>query len=125
MYWYLKVLHQYVDFRGRARRKEYWMFVLINIMFAALAAILDNFLGTTMQLAGEQLPYGFVYIVYGLFMLMPNLAVAVRRLHDTGKSGWYILLSFIPIIGMILIVFLLMDSQPETNKWGPNPKLQA
>lgn len=124
MYWYLKVLHQYVDFSGRARRKEYWMFFLVNFLFSLLAMAIDNLLGTTMYLRGMELPYGFFYIVYGLFVLLPNLAVVVRRLHDTGKSGWYLLLSFIPIVGMILIIFLLMDSEPETNKWGPNPKLQ-
>lgn len=125
MYWYLKVLHQYVDFTGRARRKEYWMFFLINLLFAILAMLVDNLLGTTMQIAGENLPYGFVYIVYALFVLMPNLAVTVRRLHDAGKSGWYILISFIPFVGLILIIFLLMDSESGTNKWGPNPKLES
>lgn len=123
MNWYLKVLHQYTDFSGRARRQEYWMFVLFNAIFAIVAMIIDNLLGTTMQLRGVQLPYGFVYLVYGLFVLLPNLAVSVRRLHDMGKSGWFLLISIIPIFGgLVVLYFLVLDSEPGSNKWGSNPK---
>jgi len=120
MKWYLKVLKQYADFSGRARRKEYWMFVLFNIIFALIAMGIDNALGITFA---PEIPYGYVYMLYGLFVFIPGLAVAVRRLHDTGRSGWWLLLAFVPIVGpIVLLVFLVMDSQPGENKYGPNPK---
>ena len=119
MNWYLKVLKQYADFSGRARRKEYWMFALFNFIFLIVAMILDNVLGLT---AGE-LPYGVFYFLYAFAVLIPGLAVAVRRLHDVGKSGWMILIALIPIIGAIwLLVLMVTDSQQGTNKWGQNPK---
>ena len=119
MNWYLKVIRQYADFSGKARRKEYWIFVLFNMIFAFVAMILDNVLGLT---AGE-LPYGVFYFLYAFAVLIPGLAVAVRRLHDVGKSGWMILIALIPIIGAIwLLVLMVTDSQQGTNKWGQNPK---
>ena len=119
MNWYLKVLKQYADFSGRARRKEYWMFALFNFIFLIVALILDNILGTT---AGE-LPYGVFYFLYALVVLIPGLAVAVRRLHDVGKSGWMILIALIPIIGAIwLLVLMVTDGNPGENQYGPNPK---
>jgi uncharacterized membrane protein YhaH (DUF805 family) len=119
MKWYFKVLTQYADFKGRARRMEYWMFVLFNMIFALIVMALDNLLGLTV----EGLPYGYIYFVYVLFVFIPNLAVAVRRLHDTGKSGWMILVGLIPLIGAIwLLVLLVTDSKPGTNLYGPNPK---
>ena len=119
MNWYLKVFKQYADFSGRARRKEYWMFALFNLIFIIVAMILDNVLGLT---AGE-LPYGAFYFLYVLVVLIPGLAVAVRRLHDVVKSGWMILISLIPIIGAIwLLVLTVTDSKPGENQYGPNPK---
>lgn len=119
MNWYLKVLKQYTDFSGRARRKEYWMFVLFNVIFAIIAAILDNALGIAIKGIG----YGPIYGLYALVVLLPGLGVAVRRLHDVGKSGWMILVVLIPIIGAIwLLVLLVSDSVPGENKYGPNPK---
>jgi uncharacterized membrane protein YhaH (DUF805 family) len=119
MNWYLKVIRQYADFSGKARRKEYWIFVLFNMIFAFVAMILDNVLGLT---AGE-LPYGVFYFLYVLAVLIPGLAVAVRRLHDVGKSGWMILIALIPIIGAIwLLVLMVTDSNPGENQYGPNPK---
>lgn len=117
--WYLKCLKQYADFSGRARRKEYWMFALFNMIFFIVAMILDNVLGLTV---GE-LPYGAFYFLYALAVLIPGLAVSVRRLHDVGKSGWMILISLIPIVGGIwLLVLMLTDSNPEENRFGANPK---
>lgn len=117
--WYLKCLKQYADFSGRARRKEYWMFALFNTIFYIVAMILDNVLGLTV---GE-LPYGAFYFLYALAVLIPGLAVSVRRLHDVGKSGWMILISLIPIVGGIwLLVLMLTDSNPEENQFGANPK---
>lgn len=119
MKWYLKVLKQYADFSGRARRKEYWMFVLFNMIFVFAAIILDNLLGTTIGI----LPYGLIYILYVLAMIIPNLAVTVRRLHDIGKGGGWIFIAFIPIVGAIwLLVLLCKDGEAGDNRFGSNPK---
>lgn len=120
MNWYLKVLKQYVDFTGRARRKEYWMFYLFYIIFLILAALIDFALGLTF---GNGVPYGWIYTLFALAMFLPALAVSVRRLHDIGKSGWYYLLGLIPLVGgIILLVWFVTDSENGENKWGPNPK---
>ena len=119
MNWYLKVLKQYADFSGRARRKEYWMFVLFNMIFGIVAMILDNILG----IAIEGIGYGPLYGLYALAVLIPGLAVVVRRLHDVGKSGWMILICLIPLIGAIwLLVLMVTDSNPGENQYGQNPK---
>lgn len=119
MKWYLEVLKKYAVFSGRARRKEYWMFILFNIIFGILASLLDNKLGTELGDFG----YGLIYIIYSLAVFIPGLAVMVRRLHDTGRGGIWILIGFIPIIGWIwLLVLLVTDSQPGDNVYGPNPK---
>jgi len=120
MTWYLAVLKKYAVFNGRARRKEYWMFFLFNTIFAIVAVILDNVLGTASQDTG----YGLIYGLYILAVILPSLAVGVRRLHDVGKSGWWIFISLIPLIGSIwLLVLLATDSQPGENQYGPNPKI--
>ncbi len=119
MEWYLKVLKNYVGFSGRARRKEYWMFVLFNVIFAIVAMVLDNVLG----LASKELGYGPIYGLYALAMILPSLAVAARRLHDIGKSGWWQLIALIPIIGVIvLIVWYATDGDRGDNAYGPDPK---
>ena len=119
MDWYLKVLKQYADFNGRARRKEYWMFFLFNMIFAALASLIDYSVGTANFVSGS----GLFQNIYSLVVLVPGLAVAVRRLHDVGKSGWMLLLAFIPLIGAIWLLVLFATSGKEAaNKWGQNPK---
>jgi len=119
MEWYLKVLRQYADFEGRARRQEYWMFVLFNVIFAVGAMIIDNVLGLTLA----HLPYGVFYFVYTLAVFIPGLGVTVRRLHDIGKSGWMLLVALIPIVGSIwLLVLLVTDGTPGENEYGINPK---
>lgn len=119
MKWYLQAFKKYADFNGRSRRKEYWMFTLFNILFGAVTMLLDISLGTTIGMY----PYGIFYFLYALVILIPGLAVSVRRLHDVGKSGKMILLSFIPIVGAIwLLVLLVTDSNPGENEYGPNPK---
>lgn len=119
MNWYAQVMKKYADFEGRARRTEFWMFYLINFGIQLLAALMDYLLGTTL---GE-MPYGVIYILYGLAVFVPSFAVSVRRMHDTGRSGFMLLIIFIPLIGAIWLLFLsLTDSQPGVNKWGPNPK---
>jgi uncharacterized membrane protein YhaH (DUF805 family) len=124
MNWYLKVLSNYANFTGRARRSEFWFFVLFNIIFGIAAMIIDSVLGTTIEIGfGMALPYGYVYILYTLVVLIPGLAVAVRRLHDIGKSGWMYLIVLIPIVGGIwLLILFCQDSQAGANKWGQNPK---
>ncbi len=119
MNWYLKVLKRYADFNGRARRKEYWMFVLFNTIFAFAAMALDNVLGIAMEGIG----YGPLYGLYLLAVIIPSIAVGVRRLHDIGKSGWMMLISLIPLIGGIwLLVLFLTDGTPGENEYGANPK---
>jgi uncharacterized membrane protein YhaH (DUF805 family) len=119
MNWYLQVLKNYAGFSGRARRTEYWMFVLFNFIFIIAAMIIDNIFKTTIG----GLPYGVFYCLYVLAVFIPSLAVAVRRLHDVGKSGWMILVALIPIVGAIwLIVLMVTDSIPGENQYGPNPK---
>lgn len=118
MEWYLKVINSYSDFSGRSRRKEYWMFFLINSIFSIIGFYLDNILGTAWTIG-----YGPIYVGYGLAVLIPSLAVAIRRLHDVGKSGWYYLLVLLPIIGPIwLIVLFATEGEQGDNRFGSNPK---
>jgi uncharacterized membrane protein YhaH (DUF805 family)/phage shock protein PspC (stress-responsive transcriptional regulator) len=119
MKWYLKVLRQYADFSGRARRKEYWMFVLFNCIFAGLVTGID----TVLMINGIA-RFPVCSLTYPMAMIMPSLAVVVRRLHDTGRSGWWVLITLIPLIGGIwLLVLILEDSQRGDNRYGANPKI--
>lgn len=123
MNWYLKCLKQYADFGGRARRKEYWMFTLFNIIFAFVAIFIDNVVGTTSFELNYGVFYGLFYILYAITMAIPAIAVTVRRLHDVGKSGWMIFIALIPLIGSIwLFVVMVTDSNPGENQYGQNPK---
>ena len=120
MNYYLQVIRNYVNFNGRARRKEYWMFTLFNLIFFIVAATLDTVLGINFS---ELTFYGPIYLVYALFVMLPSLAVGVRRLHDVSKSGWWLLITFIPIVGTIwILVLLATDSTDGENEYGPNPK---
>jgi uncharacterized membrane protein YhaH (DUF805 family) len=112
--WYLKALRQYADFSGRARRKEYWLFLLINIIIAVILGIVDGaILGSS----------GVLGLIFALGILIPSFAVAARRLHDTGRSGWWLLIQFVPVLGsIVLIVFFCLDSEEKDNQYGPNPK---
>jgi uncharacterized membrane protein YhaH (DUF805 family) len=121
MNWYLGVLKKYAEFNGRARRKEYWMFFLFNLLISIGLSIIDTMTG-----AVNQWGLGLLSGLYGLAVLVPSIAVAVRRLHDTDRSGWWLLISLIPLIGVIvLLVFLLLDGTPGDNKYGPSPKAAA
>ena len=122
MNWYLEALIKYANFKGRARRKEYWLFTLFNFLISFILLIVDSLIGSQ----------GVLFILYFLATLLPNLAVTVRRLHDIGKSGWWILISIIPIIGgIVLVIFMCTDSQSGNsfddttgrNQYGGNPKL--
>jgi uncharacterized membrane protein YhaH (DUF805 family) len=116
MSWYLEVLKKYAEFNGRARRKEYWMFVLINMIIIFVLYFIEGLAGGPGILGG----------LYSLAVLIPGIAVTVRRLHDTNRSGWWLLIGLIPIIGhIILLVFTVQGSQPGGNQYGPNPKTGA
>jgi len=118
MDYYLEVLKKYAVFDGRARRAEYWYFTLFNIIFGLVAGLLDMFL--SLPNIGS---YGLLYLIYILALFIPSLAVAIRRLHDVGKSGWMILVGLIPLAGLIwLLILFIRDSQPGDNQYGPNPK---
>ncbi len=119
MNYYLKVLQQYGDFNGRARRTEYWIYNIINSIIGGILFFLDYMLGTTI----DGLDLGVLYLIYALFVFISVLTVAVRRLHDVGKSGWMLLIALIPLIGAIwLLVLYLTDSNTGENKYGPYPK---
>lgn len=120
----------YANFSGRARRREYWMFSLIS-GFISLVLQLPFQIQNVAQTAdgGEFNPTGLALLslvltgIYGLAVLIPSLAVGIRRLHDTGRSGWWLLISLVPFVGsIVLLVFYVTDSQPGSNNWGPNPK---
>lgn len=107
MDYFIGALKKYADFSGRARRKEYWMFILIYIIINVVLAVLG---------------LNVISMLVGLGLLIPSISIAARRLHDTGRSGWWQLIALLPLIGFIvLIVFLVQDGQ-ETNDYGVNPK---
>ena len=127
MEWYLNVMKQYTNFSGRARRKEYWMYVLFYSLFLIAAMIIDNVAGLCFEteFMGQSMSagYGWLYMLTALIHFLPSLSVVVRRLHDVGKSGWMYLIIFIPIIGLIwLLVLLTKDSQAGDNTYGASPK---
>jgi uncharacterized membrane protein YhaH (DUF805 family) len=119
---YLKGWKHFADFKGRARRKEYWMFLLINTLISGVLLMLDIFIG----LSSNGLGFGFFSIAFALAVISPNYAVAVRRLHDVGKSGWMLLIAFIPLIGVIwLLVLFVSEGNSGENQYGPDPKFQV
>ena len=119
MSWYIEVLKKYAVFSGRARRKEYWMFILFYLLTAIVLGIIDKIIGTYSVERGM----GLLQMIYYLAVLLPSLAVMARRLHDTGKSGLWILFFLIPIIGWIVwLIFMVQDSQDGDNEYGAYPK---
>jgi uncharacterized membrane protein YhaH (DUF805 family) len=129
MEWYIKVMRDnYINFKGRARRKEYWMFTLVYVIILMGCTAIDNMLGTVFMMdAGDlgeiSMGYGWAYTICGLVHFLPALSLVVRRLHDVGKSGWFYLIILIPIIGVIwLLVLYCTEGQKQDNKWGPDPK---
>ncbi|WP_204477422.1 DUF805 domain-containing protein [Aeromonas veronii] len=114
MNWYISVLKQYAVFSGRARRTEYWMFVLCNVIVMLLVGMVDKLIGGDNELISS---------IYSLAVLLPSLAVAARRLHDTDRSAWWLLLGLIPIIGtLVLIYFMVCNGQQGPNRFGDDPK---
>ncbi len=120
MNWYLKVVRDnYANFQGRARREEYWMFVLFNIIFIIGIALFSFLLVSLTDVAA----FMALYVIYIIAVFIPSLAVAVRRLHDIGKSGWFYLVSFIPLIGSIwLLILFVTEGDRGPNQYGPDPK---
>lgn len=115
MNWYLDVLKQYAVFNGRARRAEYWYFVLFNLIISIVLGIVDGMMGSS--------GVGVLGGLYTLAVLIPSLAVSVRRLHDTNRSGWWLLLLLIPLIGaLVILLFTVQDGTPGENNYGADPK---
>lgn len=121
MHWYFAVVGKYATFAGRARRKEYWMFALVNFVICVALAIAGMvMLGKSQNSA---LVMDAVLGVYLLLILLPSLAVTVRRLHDTGRSGWWFWIQLVPFVGpIVLFVFTVLDGTPGTNAYGPSAK---
>ncbi|MGZ5010391.1 MAG: DUF805 domain-containing protein [Methylobacter sp.] len=120
MNWYLEVLKKYAVFNGKAQRKEYWYFLLISTVISIVLVLIDSVIGTLSEEAGIGLLSG----IYSLAVLIPGISVAIRRLHDTDRSGWWFLIALIPIIGgIVLLIFMVLDSAPGDNQYGPNPKV--
>ena len=113
MNWYLKAMKQYVDFSGRARRKEYWMYFLVYFLITLVCGVVEGVLS---------MPDTLTTIV-ALVHLLPSLGVTARRLHDTNRSAWWMLVSFIPVIGwLVLLYFMLNAGDAQDNRFGSNPK---
>jgi uncharacterized membrane protein YhaH (DUF805 family) len=119
MNWYVEVLKKYAVFTGRAQRAEYWWFALFNLLIMLALTFIDSLIGTYSVDAGLGLFSG----LYALAVLLPGIGVAIRRLHDTSRSGWWLLIGLVPLVGaIVLIIFFVMDSTPGENQHGPNPK---
>ena len=130
MNWYMEVLKKYAVFSGRARRKEYWWFFLINLIIAwvffGLAAITRGGGSNSNSSFGISSVISCLSSIYSLAVLLPGLGVSIRRMHDIGKSGWWVLIALIPLVGTIWgIILMATDSQPGDNQYGPNPKMMA
>ncbi len=122
MNWYVQVLKRYADFSGRTRRKEYWLFVLFNILISIVLTVIDFMIGTYSASVGMGLLGG----IYACAVLIPAIAVTVRRLHDSDRSGWWCLLILIPILGpIVVLIFMIIDGTPGPNRFGPSPKEAA
>jgi len=131
MNWYLKNFKDYINFQGRARRKEYWMFALFYIIAMCLAMVIDNLTGLTFSIdAGYgytyTYPYGWCYVVVALIHLLPGLGLAIRRMHDLNKGGVWILINLIPFIGGIwFLVLACTEGTKGDNQFGPDSKSEA
>ena len=109
----------YADFQGRASRSEFWYFTLFSFLISIAISIVTGIIGAVLNTG----IFGFLSVIYSLAVIVPSICLGIRRLHDTGKSGWWYLISLVPVVGfIILIVFWVMDSEPDRNQYGPNPK---
>ena len=114
---YIYVLKNYFKFSGRARRAEYWYFILFNIIVSIVLGFIDGALGMMDYATG----FGLLSGLYALGIIIPSLAVAVRRLHDTDRSGWWILIMLIPVIGFFIFLYFMIQGSKPDNRFGPNP----
>jgi uncharacterized membrane protein YhaH (DUF805 family) len=115
MEWYTKVLKNYAGFSGRARRTEYWMFTLFNIIIGGVLYAIYAATGSSI--------FMILYVLYFVAVFVPSLAVGVRRLHDTNRTGWWLLLGFVPFVGgIVLIVFCALEGDRGANQYGEDPK---
>ena len=120
MEWATLPLKRYAEFTGRSRRKEYWMFVLLSIGIYIVASILDRIAGMNGMIAGT---YGPITALVALGLLVPSLAVSIRRLHDSDRSGWWLLLGLVPMVGeIIVLVFMVLEGTRGANRFGADPK---
>jgi uncharacterized membrane protein YhaH (DUF805 family) len=123
MNWYIKVIQNYTNFKGRARRKEYWMFILINILITIALSYTDTIVHFNNPFVSG---VSALQSVYALAVLMPGIAVFVRRMHNIGKSGFWFFIVFVPIIGWIwLIVLLTTEGKSGRNRYGSDPKRKS
>jgi uncharacterized membrane protein YhaH (DUF805 family) len=122
MEWYTQVFRRWADFSGRSRRREYWTFALIN---GIIAAVLVTATALTKPDDGGMSPVAPVLWIFYLISLVPTVAVGVRRLHDTDRSGWWLLLGLVPLVNLVLLVFLVLRGQQGPNRFGYDPKLET
>jgi len=124
MNWYAEVIKKYATFTGRARRQEYWMFVLVNVLISIVLGFIDGIMAGVLNgvTGSSDIRLNVLGGLYSLFVLIPSIAVGVRRLHDTGKSGWWMLLGVIPLVNLVLLVFFITDGVAGPNEYGPDPK---
>jgi uncharacterized membrane protein YhaH (DUF805 family) len=117
--WFIEALKKYAVFSGRSRRKEYWYFVLFVVLISIVLNIIDGLFGTYHRSTGA----GLLSTIFSLAILIPSISVSVRRLHDIDRTGWWVLISLVPLVGwIVLLVFHVQDSTPGPNRYGPNPK---
>lgn len=120
MEWMTLPLKRYTDFSGRSRRKEYWMFLLGVVIVAVVLGFVEGMLGLSGMVGGL---YGPITTLFLLAIIIPSIAVQVRRFHDQDKSGWFVLLGFIPFIGgLIVLVFMCLEGTSGPNRFGEDPK---
>lgn len=119
MQWYIHAIKKYGDFNGRARRKEFWSFFLFNFSITLVLGIID----ISMSGLSQKITFGLLSLIYVLAVLLPSLGVSVRRLHDIDRSGWWLLVGLIPLVGhVVLLLFCVKDSHPGYNPYGASPK---
>lgn len=111
MEYFTDAVKRYAEFSGRANRKEYWMFVLFYLIFYVALIAIESVLGMS-----------FLSILYSLGLFIPSISIAARRLHDTGKSGWWQLIALIPLLGIIVLIFFLVQDSEGENSYGPTPE---
>lgn len=124
-YFIQPITTQYADFTGRTRRRDFWMYSLFTALLSLVLSFVDSILGLNIGASEGSEGFGVLSLILSLALFIPGLAIMARRLHDIGRSGWWMLIILIPFIGaIVLFVFEVLDSQPVDNKWGPDPKAE-